>query len=219
MAVVLSPFRILVTLFLVIWFGIFIGVPLFLLFPRLKPLILMLLITGYGISCWIIAPLSETDTENPLAPHCGLLTFTGLFYDLRPVLTDAYRDDLEVRNQMCWLRKLISGVPSKFETAIEMEQFSTMTRERLLRPEIKFRANLPLVAILNFKISSAAYDNSEAKDIYNSIRYWENFYTDEIRLREYKLWNWPHSNYIKMEYGLIEENWQKLIDHLVLEEN
>jgi hypothetical protein len=67
------------------------------------------------------------------------------------------------------------------------------------------------------KINFGIYESNAPVNVYHSLHFWVNHYNEEIRSRDYSPWNWPHSSYIKFEYGLIENNWQKLIDGIVLE--
>jgi hypothetical protein len=216
---IISPFEFPATIALMIWFALFVAIPIKLIFKNIKTLWLNILIIGFGALAWWSSPLSHMATVEPDFNHCGQLTYTGMVYPLRGILTDAHRDDLEARNQMCWVRKLISKVPKKFDEPKEIETYSTIIRDRLLKPENKYRATLPLIAFLNIKIITAASDHAGAKEIYDSLHFWIDHYTDEISSREYPAWNWPHGDYIKWEYGLIEKNWQKLIDNIVIEIN
>lgn len=215
--VILSPFEMPVGFSLIMWFAIFILIPLKLIIARFKTWMLFIALGAFGAISLSLSSYSHMATTNPEFGHCGPLTYTGVVYHVRKVLTDAHRDDLEVRNQMCWLRKLISRVPEKFDNPGEMEMFSKLTRDKLIKPEIKYRASLPLIALLNIKISSAASEFLGPKEVYDSLRFWEAHYTDEIQQRKYPQWNWPHSEYIKWEYGLIEDNWQSLIDSIVID--
>lgn len=155
---------------------------------------------------------------NPELDHCGALTYTGTFYPIRKILSDAHHDDLEARNQLCWVRKMISRVPEKFNSADEVKSYSELVRDKLLKPEIKYRVSLPLIAVLYFRINTSAGHLVGVKAIYDSLHFWIDHYTEEISGRNYSIWNWPHSSYIKFEYGLIEKNWEVLIDNIVISE-
>jgi hypothetical protein len=214
-----SPFDWPMGMALMIWFGIFITIPVKLIFQKIKtPFLIVAIVLFGGLALWA-SPRSHMASREPQFNHCGSLTFTGVAYPLRGILTDAYRDDLEARNQMCWVRKMISKVPVRFDEPKEIETYSTIIRDRLLKPAVKFRSSLPLIAFLNYRIILAAGDNAGAKEIYDSLHFWVDHYTYEISEQKYPIWNWPHGNYINWEYGLIEKNWQKLIDNLVIEVN
>jgi hypothetical protein len=217
MVAILSPFDWPLPLALTLWFGVFIAIPAKLIFSRIKSYMLVLSILSFASLAWWTSPLSAMATDNPNFNHCGRLTYTGLVYPVHELLSDAHRDDLEVRNQMCWVRKMISRVPRQFDSIEEIEFYSQLIRNKLLKPEIKYRATLPLVAVLYFTINTSASRWVGAKQIFDSLHFWISHYTEEINQREYSLWNWPHSGYIQFEYGIIEKNWQRLIDNIVIE--
>ncbi len=208
-----SPYDWPLTLAMSVWSGIFIAIPLKLIKQKLKVWTLLLVIFATGFLCMWVKPLSHTSTDNSDLGHCGQMTYTGMLYPVRSILTDAYRDDLEARNQMCWVRKIISNVPEKYE----LGSYIKIIHDKLLKPQIKYRTSLPLIAVLMVKINLGSYEPNASMNVYDSIRFWSDHYTEEISYRNYKPWNWPHSSYIKFEYGLIENNWQKLIDSIVLE--
>jgi hypothetical protein len=216
MLAIASPFELPLTLTLVLWFGLFIAIPLKLIFTKLQTHMVLLIICCFASLAFWTKPFSKMATTGPDFNHCGPLTFTGFFYPARTFLTDAYHDDLEARNQMCWIRKMISRVPKEFSTEHEVETYTKLVQTKLFKPEIKYRASLPLIAALYVRINTSSSNFIAAKNIYDSLHYWINHYTEEISHREYSIWNWPHSDYIKFEYGLIEKNWQDLIDKIVI---
>lgn len=213
MIAIASPFEWPLTLAMFIWSGIFIAIPLKLYKQNTKVWMLFLLMFGVGALTYWSSPLSRMATENPDFNHCGQMTYTGMFYPVASILTDAYRDDLEARNQMCWVRKMVSRVPEKYELGPYMK----IVHEKLLKPQIKYRATLPLIAVLMVKINFGSNEANAPVNVYESLHFWITQYTEEISSREYRPWNWPHSSYIKFEYGLVEKNWQKVIDGIVLE--
>lgn len=210
--VVASPFNFPIYVALIFWFGIFVLIPTKLMVQKVKTWMVIFALGAFTAMTFLISPFSNMATRNPEFNHCGHMTFTGTFYPVRKILTNAYLDDLEARNQQCWIRKMINKVPEKFE----MVTYSKITHEKLLKPEIKFRSSLPLVAALFFKINVTNDEAYAAKNIYDSIHFWIEHYTEEISQRKYPAWNWPHSSYIQFEYGLIEKNWQSFIDSLVI---
>jgi hypothetical protein len=210
MVAITSPFEWPLTFTLALWFAVFIAIPIKLIIPKLKTPFLVLGILSFAALAWWSRPLSRMSSKNPDFGHCGQLTYTGMFYPLRGLLTEAHRDDLEARNQLCWVRKLISRVPEKFDFVF----YSKLIHETLLKPERKYRVSLPLIAALFVKINFS--DEGGARNVYDSLHFWIGHYTEEISAREYPVWNWPHSDYIKWEYELVEKNWQSLIDGLVI---
>lgn len=215
---IVSPFEVLLTIAMVTYFAAFFALPVKLLFPKIKPLILLGSILLLGLSVFFTGPISKQASLHPELNHCGKMTYTGFFYPIRNFVTDAHRDDLEARNQLCWLRKLISKVPEKFDNEDETKIYADLTQDKLFKPEIKYRVTLPLMALLYIKIYTAQIDNIEGKKIYDSLHFWFSQYTEEISQREYSWWNWPHSEYMIWEYGLIEKNWEKLIDSIVFQQ-
>lgn len=216
MAAISSPFQFPVTFALTFWFAVFIGIPLKLLITKFKTPYLVATIAVFGLLSWWASPLSDMATDNPEFNHCGPLTYTGTFYPLRTILSDAHHDDLEARNQLCWVRKMISRVPEKFDSLGEVKNYSDLIRNKLLKPEIKYRVSLPLIAILYFRINTSGGDVIGVREVYDSLHFWINHYTDEISGRDYSVWNWPHSSYIQWEYGLVEKNWESLIQNIVI---
>ncbi len=215
---VLSPFKLPIAFMVTFIFLLFVLVPLKLLIPKIKNYILVGAFIVFGILSLSVDSFSKMATKDSNFNHCGHLTYTGTFYPIRKILTDAHRDDLEARNQMCWVRKLISRVPAEgFDRDEDVVNYTKLIEARLLEPEIKYRSSLPIIAVLYFEISVASRRSNFASNIANSLHFWINHYTDEISNRDYSVWNWPHSSLIKFEYGLIEKNWEALINSMVLE--
>jgi hypothetical protein len=216
LAAIASPLELPVALSSALWFTLFLLLPTKLLVPRLKAPLLAVLAVAYAAGAWYAGPLSKMSSRNPEFGHCGPLTYTGTFYPLRGLLTEAHQDDLDARNQLCWLRKLVARVPERFDGEAEVATYSKIIRDRLLKPTLKYRVGLPLIAILYFRIHAAGGDVSSAKAVYDSLHFWITQYTEEIKGRRYAPWNWPHSSYIQWEYGLVERNWQRLIDGITI---
>lgn len=214
--VIFSPFESLTSFALILWFAFFIAIPLKLIKPKIKTLFLVLGIFIFGgLSFWI-NPLSKMATIDPNFNHCGHLTFTGTFYPVKNIMPEAHLDDLEVRNQMCWLRKMVAKVPERITDAQELATYNNLITDKLMKPEFKYRASLPLIAMLNLQINLASGFDLGPKYLYDSVHFWLNHYTVEISSRQYSAWSWPHSKYIQFEYGLIERNWESLVDAIQL---
>lgn len=216
--VVLSPVEIPIKIMFILWFAVFILYPLKLIFQKIKWQFIALGLVGYGTLVFFLPTLSSLATRNSEDRHCGGITFSGFFYPMRSILTDAYKDDLEARNQQCWIRKMISRVPESFQTEDEIKFYTELIEKRLMSPPIKYRASLPLLSVLYFQIYSKSPHFLGMKKVYDSVHFWPEHYTDEISGRNYSWINWPHSSYIQFEYGLIERNWEKLIQNIVFEE-
>ncbi|WP_408098176.1 hypothetical protein ACJVC5_04415 [Peredibacter sp. HCB2-198] len=215
---IFSPFEILTSLALFIWFGLFVAIPVKLIRPQIKTIFIVLGIFFFGALTFWVNPLSNQATLDPTLNHCGRLTYTSTLYPMRNILTEAHLDDLEVRNQMCWVRKMVSRVPQKFDSADELAAYNNLLTDRLMKPEYKFRASLPLIAMLHLQINMSAHFELGPKYLYDSVHFWLNHYTVEISQRQYSFWSWPHSKYIQFEYGLIERNWESLVDAIQISE-
>lgn len=216
---VISPFRWPLSFALTLWFAIFIAIPLKLILPKIQTILVVISILCFGSLSWWSGPLSKMATMNPDLNHCGGMTYTGLLYPISEYVSDAHRDDLEVRNQLCWIRKMISQVPERFDNLHDAQAYTKLIQDKLFLPEIKYRASLPLIAFLYLSINTSAGNSLGVKQVYDSLHFWINHYTEEISNRTYSAWNWPHSNYIQFEYGLIEKNWEALIASIVIEQN
>jgi hypothetical protein len=199
------------------WSFTFIILPLTLVKTKKNPLIYVLFIAPISLIVAYTGVFSKMATQYPDLNHCGQLTYTGLFYPLHRYLPEAHAEDLEVRNQFCWVRKMISRLPAEFEDETELANFVNLTRDKLLKPEYKYRATLPLVALLHGKMFGRMKDGGLStyqggKMFVESLNFWMGQYTVEISVREYSTFSFPHGDYIKVEYGFIERNWRTLVD-------
>lgn len=205
------------TLSLGLWSIIFLSLPLKLLRPKIHPVLMLApFLLFWGLSFYF-SPLTKMATNLSTHTHCGYLTYSGSLYPLSPILSEAFRDDLEARNQMCWLRKMISKIPEKFDNSSEVNAYLDLTQKRLMAPEIKYRVSLPFVLVFLGKtlhswekMNDPLNQFETAKMLMKGIPFWTEQYQHEISLRKYGWWNWPHSSLIQFEYGLIESNWEKI---------
>lgn len=200
-----------------LWAAVFLCLPLKLLRPKIHPLWMMLPFIIFWGGSILTDPLSEMATNDDRHTHCGRFTYTGMFYPLSSILSDSFKDDLEARNQMCWLRKMIARVPEKFDSHQDVNLYLDLVQKRLLRPEHKYRVTLPFVLLFLGKTLQSwnmTYGPVEQFQggmmLVKGIPYWTELYNDEISLRKYSWWNWPHSALIQFEYGIIESNWEEL---------
>jgi hypothetical protein len=221
---IFSPFDWPLTFSLTLTFALFIVTPLKLLFVKMRPVFMIFLILGVGFSSYTMKPLSTMATKDSHFNHCGVLTWTGAFYPLRGIMSDAHKDDIEARNQMCWVRKMIQRVPDRFESKAELSQYVSITTDKLLSPSLKYRISLPLVTLLHITIFTryappqATTNDDQKMFIAEGIKFWQDQYTDMISERQYGMGSFPHSTWIKFEYGLIERNWNLIIENLTIEE-
>lgn len=210
------PSDILYALTFFAWSFFFLILPLSLIKTKKNPLIFALFIAPLSLLCLYAGVLSGMATQYPELNHCGRMTYTGVFYPIHKFLPEAHAEDLEIRNQFCWVRKMILKLPMEFEDETELANYVNLTRDKLLKPEFKYRATLPLVALLHGKMFGRMKNGGLAtyqggKMFVESLNFWLEQYTVEVNAREYSVMSFPHGDYIKFEYGLIERNWQTLV--------
>lgn len=215
-AVVTLPFSSLITVMMAFWSAIFVALPLLLIMPKMKGWMGWLLIGVFTLSSWLATPLSNQATLNPELNHCGRLTYTGFFYPIRNILSPVHTDDLEVRNQMCWIVKMIQRTPSKIapeELPVQLEFLG----KKLLKPNYKYRATLPWIMFLIGRYFSATESTNspfekfqDSRLFVNNFKFWSETYAESVSAREYAWYEWPHSAIVKFEYGFIEENWDQI---------
>ena len=207
-----------------LWSVVFLCLPIKLMRPKTHPLIMMSpFLLFWGLSL-LTNPLSSMATKTYRHSHCGIVTYTGVLYPLAPYLSDAYTDDLEARNQLCWLRKIVSKVPEKFESENEVNTYLKIMDERLQEPEFKYRVSLPLILIYLGKtvhawnVSTATLDQfTQAQLMMKGVPFWTEQYSQEISKRRYSSWDWPYSALTQAEYGFIEDNLGKF--QIMIEKN
>ncbi|MFL5784538.1 MAG: hypothetical protein ACJ76H_08025 [Bacteriovoracaceae bacterium] len=196
--------------------------PIRLIYPAVKKLHLFLGLFTLTILFWLGSPLSGKATRHYELRHCGLATFTGFFWPVSSILPPAHQVDLEARNQMCWVRKMALRVPESIADVKELQNYLDLIRQKLLSPPVKYKSTLPLIAFLHGKMSASlegpALESIElGKMFVDSLHFWKSQYTVEISALDFPWYAWPHSAYIKFEYGLIEKNWESLVDGLQIE--
>ena len=198
------------TTLLFLWGLIFIFVPAVMLFPKTKIKFALLILLMFTSMAWFTGPLSSMASLAPEASHCGATSFTGFLYPVRKLLSDSYQDDLEARNQLCWITKMIRDVPFPIPAEELADQLNLM-KFKLQKPQRKYRVCLPWITVLVGKYLASSLDNMSGGKIFlESFSYWPPFYSEEISQRNYSWYDWPHSAFIKVEYGLIEKNWENI---------
>ncbi len=202
----------------------FILLPLRMLLPQVPKKYFFLALLSTSALVWVGSPLSGKATRHYELRHCGLSTYTGFLYPVLSILPPAHQDDLEVRNQMCWVRKMVTRLPEEIDDVKELQNYLELLRQKLLSPPRKYKATLPLIAFLHGAISASlvgpTLESVEiGKMFVDSLHFWKSQYTVEISELEYPWYAWPHSVWIKWEYGLIEKNWEKIIEGIQIEEN
>lgn len=118
---------------------------------------------------------------------------------------------------MCWVRKMVSRLPEQIDDVKELQNHLEVLRLKLLSPPNKYKATLPLIAILHGSISASLFGPILAsveigKIFVDSLHFWKGHYTVEISALEYPWYAWPHSAIIKWEYGIIEKNWEGIVN-------
>lgn len=200
----------------------FVLLPLRLLLPEVPKRYLFLGLLASSLLIWNGSPLSGKATRHDELRHCGLSTYAGFFYPLRSILPPAHHDDLEARNQMCWVRKMVVRMPEEITDVKELQNYLELLRQKLLAPPVKFKSTLPLIALLHGALSASlvgpVMESVEiGKMFVDSLHFWKGQYTTEISELEYPWFAWPHSSYIKWEYSLIEKNWESFVDSIQVE--
>jgi len=201
-----------------------VAIPVRLLFPKIRKLFILAGLIMLFPLIWYGSPLSGKATMHYELRHCGLSTYAGLFYPIRSILLPAHEDDLEVRNQMCWIRKMIVRMPEEIDDVKELQNYLDLLRQKLLSPPNKYKAALPLIAFLHgsmsASISGTALESVQVGKMFvDSLHFWKGQYTVEINAIEYPWYAWPHSSFIQFEYGLIEKNWESLVEGIKIESN
>lgn len=203
---------------------LFFLLPFYLVKPTLNKWLIPIFLIASGSLSYLGGSLSQMATDNPVHNHCAPSSYTGTLYGLRTILPNSYHDDLEARNQLCWVRKMILRMPRHFVGMTEFSDYSNQLRRRLLMPEFKYRASLPMIAFLHGKmvarLEGSNWETFNAgKFFMDSLQFWKTQYTSQFSDREYGWWEWPFSNYVQFEYGMVENNWEKIIESFTLETN
>lgn len=197
-----------------IWSSICIILPASLIYRRIFTLGLILNVCFSFLIYFFAEPFSSDTIDLPENRHCSLLNFSGSFFHLKTILPSAHEDDLLIRNQICWARKLSISIPDDLNKH-ESNVYLKLIEEKLSLPEIKWRTTLPFLVPIYLKISKVdpIIDTVEAQ------KFWNNHYTAEIQIRDYNFLSYPHSDYIKWEYRLIEKYWSEFLDNVEITRN
>lgn len=222
-AAFLWPSSLMYTLFFALVMGFFLLLPLSLLI-KAKSFVWGIAFGMLLLLSYLATPLSRMATLHPELSHCGTLTYTGFMYPINEFMSEAYGDDLVARNQMCWVRKLLVKSPTKFNSREDQLSYLRLLQKKLLAPKDKFKVSLPLIALLYghvaVRIDGNLFENVQSgKFFLDSLQLWKSHYTFEISTKQYDWWDWPHATWIGFEYGLIEENWEDIVQNITIEEN
>lgn len=207
-ALVTLPFVSVIVIIQVVWALVFIFFPLNLIWPAFNKWKILLIAICFAIISWISTPFTNQATLEPSASHCGRTSYTGFFYPVRKLLSNVHEDDLEIRNQMCWVVKLIKKVPQTIPPE-ELADLLNNTKHKLLLPPYKYRATLPWITFLLGKYLASS-DLGHGPMLVQHLSFWSQIYTEEVSARDYAWYEWPHSAIVKFEYGIIENNWENI---------
>ena len=194
------------------WSTLCIITPLSLIYRRLFVPGLTLNICFACLVYFFSNPFSTISIDNPEDRHCSLLNFSGLFYNLKDFMPSAHEDDLLIRNQICWAKKLSLSIPDNIGKH-ESDVYLKLVEDKLILPEIKWKSTLPFLVPIYIKVSKA----DPVIDVIEAQKFWNNHYTAEIADREYNFLSYPHSDYIKWEYGLFEKYWPNFVTSIEIE--
>ncbi len=119
---------------------------------------------------------------------------------------------------------MITKMPQEIDNVNELKNYLDLIRQKLLSPPSKYKASLPLIAFLHGKMSAhlvgPALESIEIGRMFvDSLHFWKSQYTVEVNALEYPWYAWPHSAWIKWEYGLIERNWESIVESIQIESN
>lgn len=195
---------------LFIWSTLFILLPIALVYRRF-------LIPGlafnlcFAVIVLIFFPVFSTHSlDTPESRHCPIISYSGFFYPFKSILPAAHEDDILIRNQICWLRKLSKSIPENLNKH-EMIIYKDLIEQKLFLPEVKWKSSLPFLLPIYLKFAESGVNALEAQ------KFWNGHFTAEVKDRDYNFLSYPHSDYIKLEYGLVEKYWGGFLDEVEIE--
>lgn len=202
------PWKMVTVLAQTFWASLFLVTALNLLFSKIRWWMNFLIIGFVAGLSYLAGPLTGMTTIEPTLTHCGRTSYGGFFYPIRNILTPALQDDLEARNQMCWVVKMIRQVPDHIPPEDLANRLNLM-KNKLMKPEIKYRVTLPWIAfLLGRYLTSSEIENSPL--LIQNLGFWSNLYTEQISSRQYGWYDTPFAFITQIEYGFIERNWENI---------
>src|SRR5665647_1086291 len=150
--VILWPHPLMYVLIMVISSMVLVALPIRLFRPRTHFGWYLGIFVFFGVISWWAGPFSRMATKGHEHVHCGRATYSGFFYPIKDYMFNAFQDDLDVRNQLCWIRKMIIKVPTSFTTDEDLRNYYNLIAARLKKPDHKYRVALPAVLFLTGKI-------------------------------------------------------------------
>lgn len=200
------------TVGLCLWSSLFLIVPISIIYKKFFTPAIILNLCFAVLVYFFVPTLSSSSLDGPEDRHCSLLNYAGFFYPLRAVMPSAHEDDLLIRNQICWVRKLTQSIPEKLnkhETGVYLK----LVEEKLFLPQLKWKTSIPFLLPIYLKFDDALMQTMMGQ------KFWNNHYTSQIQERDYNFLSYPHSDYIKWEYRLIEKYWSEFLEDLDIEES
>lgn len=195
-----------------LWSSFFLIVPISLIYKRFFAPTIMLNSCFAVLIYFFVGIFSNNSLDHPESRHCSLLNYSGFLFPLKVILPAAYEDDLHIRNQICWIRKLTLSIPSNLSKH-EAPVYEKLIADKLMLPEIKWKITLPFTIPLYMK------NLHPELDLISLQKFWDDHYTAEIKDREYNFLSYPHSDYIRWEYGFLEVKWRELLDSVEVKED
>jgi hypothetical protein len=186
-------------------------IPLWLIFIKM-PIPLLMFILGLCFIPFAFDPLSRMATTDAEFNHCGQGSFTGTFYPLKHLMPYVQEYDLEIRNQLCWIRKMIRRAPVKFDSQNELEFYSELLKKKLTTPSRKYKVSIIGIYFLWSTVAGAWRPDGTIDKIVSKKQFvdemidWYGMYDFEVGDIEFKWYDWPYSSLLKLEYGWVENN-------------
>ena len=185
--------------------------PLWIIYPKIsKPLLMFLL--GLCFIPFAFDPLSRMSASEGDFNHCGTGSFTGTFFSIKNFTPHVQVYDLEIRNQLCWIRKMIQRVPPKFDSEHEFQFYTELLKRKLLSPERKYKVSIIGLFFLWSAVANAWKPEGTIDKFRNKKEFvggmidWYGMYDFEIRDLQFEWYDWPYSSLIKFEYAWVERN-------------
>jgi hypothetical protein len=185
--------------------------PVWMIFPKMpKPLLMFFL--GLCFVPFALDPLSRMATADGEYNHCGTGSFTGTLYPIKHLVPYVQEYDLEIRNQLCWIRKMIQRAPTKFDSQHELNIYTEILNKKLMSPQRKYKVSVIGLYFLWSAVANAWKPDGtidkfrNKKDFVNGMIDWYGMYDFEIRDIEFKWYDWPYSSLVKFEYSWVEKN-------------
>lgn len=196
-------------IFFFIWGTFCLVLPLALINRKLLiPSLLINLVLAWIINSFHL-PYSQASYDEPEARHCSLINFAGLIYPMRSIVPAAHEDDLMIRNQICWARKISKTLPQDIQKD-DLPAYQAFINDKLTLPNIKWKTTLPFFLPIFFTINQI----DPLMDTTLAQKFWNEHYTAEVQSRDYNFLSFPHSDYIKWEYRFLEKYWPDFVENI-----